>query len=92
VKGDGCLWKDAASPAGHEFYAPRSFADLPDCLVCKWGTPVEGKCIDCGAEVEHLHRGVQQGCRDGKSLWNMADREGFEPSRAVKQRNVKTSF
>jgi len=47
--------KDAHSPAGQHFYAPKSFADLPDCPVCKYGTPVEkgGKlvCMDCGAIV-----------------------------------------
>jgi hypothetical protein len=47
--------KDAHSPDGQAFYAPPSFADLPDCPVCKYGTPLErnGKlvCIDCGATV-----------------------------------------
>ena len=47
--------KDAHSPAGQPFYAPRSMADLPDSPVCKYGTPMErdGKmiCIDCGAVV-----------------------------------------
>jgi hypothetical protein len=45
--------KDAHSPAGQSFYAPPSNADLPDCPVCKYGTPMESKhgwqCIDCGA-------------------------------------------
>ena len=47
--------KDAHSPDGQAFYAPPSFADLPDCPVCKWGTPMERNgrltCIDCGATV-----------------------------------------
>jgi hypothetical protein len=47
--------KDAHSPAGQAFYAPPNLADLPDCPVCKYGTP-EPKggrlvCIDCGAVV-----------------------------------------
>ena len=52
--------KDAHSPAGQTFYAPKSFADLPDCPVCKYGTPVEkgGKlvCIDCGHVVGTVER------------------------------------
>jgi len=52
-------WKDADSPAGHEFYAPRSCADLPDCPICGYGTPVlqEGgkwKCEDCGHWLENF--------------------------------------
>ena len=47
--------KDAHSPAGQPFHAPPNYAELPDCPVCKYGTPVEksGKlvCIDCGAVV-----------------------------------------
>jgi hypothetical protein len=47
--------KDAHSPAGQAFHAPVSYADLPDCPVCKYGTPMErdGKliCIDCKAVV-----------------------------------------
>jgi len=47
--------KDAHSPAGQPFYAPRSFAEMPDCPFCKYGTPVEQKdywsCIDCGARM-----------------------------------------
>lgn len=47
--------KDAHSPAGQQFYAPKSLADLPDCPVCKYGTPVDIKrkliCIDCGNVV-----------------------------------------
>lgn len=47
--------KDVHSPSGQTFYAPKNFADLPDCPVCKYGTPMarEGKmvCIDCGATV-----------------------------------------
>lgn len=45
--------KDAHSPSGQTFYAPKSFADLPDCPFCKYGTPVpvnhNYRCIDCGA-------------------------------------------
>lgn len=51
--------KDAHSPAGQEFYAPPSYADLPDCPVCKYGTPMEREgrlvCIDCGAVVGTIH-------------------------------------
>jgi len=47
--------KDVHSPAGQPFYAPPSFADLPDCPFCRYGTPVEYKdkwvCIDCGAKM-----------------------------------------
>lgn len=47
--------KDAHSPSGQAFHAPASYADLPDCPVCKYGTPMErdGKlvCIDCKAVV-----------------------------------------
>lgn len=47
--------KDAHSPDGQAFYALPSFADLPDCPVCKYGTPLEKNnklvCIDCGATV-----------------------------------------
>jgi len=47
--------KDAHSPAGQAFHAPVSYADLPDCPVCKYGTPLEKNkklvCIDCGATV-----------------------------------------
>ena len=47
--------KDAHSPAGQEFYAPPSYADLPDCPICTYGTPIEvnGKliCEDCGHHV-----------------------------------------
>lgn len=45
--------KDADSPAGHEFFAPRSRADDPDCPFCRFGTPVyrsktkDWQCIDC---------------------------------------------
>lgn len=62
------IWKGPDSPAGHEFHAPRSFASLPDCPVCRYGTPVpQGKddhgkekpwkCIDCGARInpESIH-------------------------------------
>jgi len=44
--------KDAHSPAGQTFYAPTSFADLPDCPFCRYGTPIKRDerwvCIDCG--------------------------------------------
>jgi hypothetical protein len=47
--------KDAHSPAGQPFYAPASFADLPDCPICKFGTPALRKdrwiCIDCRCDV-----------------------------------------
>jgi rubredoxin len=47
--------KDAHSPAGQPFHAPKSFADMPDCPICRYGTPVECKdywlCIDCGAKM-----------------------------------------
>lgn len=47
--------KDVHSPAGQPFHAERSFADLPDCPFCRYGTPVEFKdkwvCIDCGAQM-----------------------------------------
>jgi hypothetical protein len=47
--------KDAHSPAGQPFHAPRSFADMPDCPFCRYGTPVEfndkWRCIDCGAKM-----------------------------------------
>ena len=47
--------KDAHSPAGQPFYAPRSFADLLDCPFCCYGTPRKSKdawrCIDCGNQV-----------------------------------------
>ena len=47
--------KDVHSPAGQPFHAPRSFADMPDCPFCKYGTPVEFNdkwvCIDCGARM-----------------------------------------
>lgn len=53
--------KDSHSPAGQPFYAPKSFADLPDCPVCKYGTPVERKgklvCIDCGCVVGIVKEG-----------------------------------
>ena len=52
---NGCTVKDAHSPSGQHYYAPPSLADLPDCPVCKFGTPEPsgGKlvCIDCGAVV-----------------------------------------
>jgi hypothetical protein len=52
--------KDAHSPSGQPFYAPPNYANLPDCPVCKYGTPVEknGKlvCIDCGAIVGTVER------------------------------------
>lgn len=52
--------KDAHSPSGQPFYAPVSYADLPDCPVCKYGTPEQenGKlvCIDCGAVVGTAER------------------------------------
>jgi len=44
--------KDAHSPAGQPFYAPRSFAEMPDCPFCRYGTPIKCNerwvCIDCG--------------------------------------------
>ena len=47
--------KDAHSPAGQPFVAPVSFADLPDCPVCRYGTPTKRKdrwvCIDCNWDV-----------------------------------------
>jgi hypothetical protein len=44
--------KDAHSPAGQPFYAPKNLADLPDCPYCRYGTPQPNKdgkmvCIDC---------------------------------------------
>lgn len=48
--------KDAHSPAGQPFYAPPSYADLPDCPKCKYGTPMWSgdklRCIDCGHLLE----------------------------------------
>jgi hypothetical protein len=56
--------KDAHSPDGQAFYALPSFADLPDCPVCKYGTPLErnGKlvCIDCGATVGTIDKQTKQ--------------------------------
>jgi hypothetical protein len=47
--------KDAHSPAGQPFHAPRSFADLLDCPLCRYGTPRKAKdswrCIDCGCHI-----------------------------------------
>ena len=47
--------KDAHSPAGQPFHAPRSFADLLDCPFCRYGTPRKAKdtwrCIDCGCHI-----------------------------------------
>ena len=47
--------KDAHSPAGQPFHAPRSFADLLDCPFCRYGTPRKAKdtwrCIDCGCQI-----------------------------------------
>jgi hypothetical protein len=47
--------KDAHSPAGQPFHAPRSFADLLDCPFCRYGTPLkrndEWRCIDCGNKI-----------------------------------------
>ena len=47
--------KDVHSPSGQPFHASRSFADMPDCPFCKYGTPVEFNdkwvCIDCGAKM-----------------------------------------
>ncbi|CAB4152512.1 hypothetical protein UFOVP612_11 [uncultured Caudovirales phage] len=47
--------KDVHSPAGQPFHAPPSFADLPDCPFCKYGTPERYSsgwvCIDCGARM-----------------------------------------
>jgi hypothetical protein len=47
--------KDAHSPAGQPFHAPRSFADLLDCPYCRYGTPRKAKdswrCIDCGNQI-----------------------------------------
>lgn len=55
--------KDAHSPSGQSFYAPKSYADLPDCPICKYGTPVEknGKmvCIDCGHVVATINKNKQ---------------------------------
>lgn len=52
---NGPTVKDSHSPSGQSFYAPPSYADLPDCPACKYGTPMprEGKmvCIDCGHVV-----------------------------------------
>jgi hypothetical protein len=56
--------KDAHSPAGQSFFAPPSFADLPDCPVCKYGTPMERNgrltCIDCGATVGTIDKETKQ--------------------------------
>jgi hypothetical protein len=47
--------KDVHSPAGQPFCAPVSFADLPDCPICRYGTPMMRKdrwiCIDCRCDV-----------------------------------------
>jgi hypothetical protein len=47
--------KDAHSPAGQRFYAPKSYSDLPDCPFCKYGTPVPNdhnyRCADCGKTI-----------------------------------------
>lgn len=48
--------KDVHSPAGQSYYAPPNYADLPDCPICKYGTPLKKDekfvCIDCGAILE----------------------------------------
>jgi hypothetical protein len=48
--------KDAHSPAGQPFHAPRSFADMPDCPICRYGTPTKRKDrwvrIDCRCDVK----------------------------------------
>lgn len=55
--------KDADSPAGHTFHAPKDFSSLPDCPFCRYGTPMEreGKwvCIDCGRETPKPPGGKQ---------------------------------
>lgn len=54
------IWKGPDSPAGHEFYSPKSRADLPDCPFCRYGTPVFRKksedwiCIDCRRVMKEL--------------------------------------
>lgn len=54
--------KDAHSPAGQPFVAIKSFADLPDCPICKYGTPVLRKerwvCIDCRCDVTAHMKGT----------------------------------
>ena len=56
--------KDAHSPAGQLFFAPPNYADLPDCPVCKFGTPMERNgrlvCIDCGATVGTTDKQTKQ--------------------------------
>ena len=47
--------KDVHSAAGQPFHAPASFAYLPDCPLCRYGTPIQRSfgwvCIDCGAAM-----------------------------------------
>lgn len=54
------IMKDAHSPSGQHFYAPKNLAELPDCPVCKYGTPDEkaGKlvCADCGSVIGTVER------------------------------------
>jgi len=54
--------KDAHSPAGQEFYAPPSMADLPDCPVCKYGTPYPHK------KDERTHQVLSYRCIDCKAI------------------------
>lgn len=54
----GATWKGVDKPGGTHFYAPPSYADLPDCPKCKYGTIMSGPthdkmcCIDCKATFD----------------------------------------
>ena len=47
-------WKGVDKPGGSHYYTPASYAHLPDCPGCKYGTLVASrktmKCIDCKRE------------------------------------------
>jgi hypothetical protein len=48
-------WKGVDKPGGAHYYTPPSYAHLPDCPRCKYGTLIASsdktvKCIDCHRE------------------------------------------
>ena len=62
---NGAVWRGTDKPAGTPFYAPRSYSHLPDCPVCKFGTPStrpDGSvhCADCKAVLRPQTKNTNQ--------------------------------
>jgi len=46
------VWRHAFAPAGVEFVGKPPLVSGEDCPLCRYGTIVRNRCIDCG----HMYR------------------------------------